>query len=157
MSQPDFSVIIDNRTGRDRRSRPTPLFSRYTFFGRRKTVRRLDDSCLHCYVDRYDLSSVLLVLVSLILCVADAFMTMYLIDNGATELNPIMEKLLGHKPFLFLLVKYSLTALGMVWLLIHKNFYPLNGTYSVQRFMVVVPILYATLILYEMTLFLSVN
>jgi hypothetical protein len=59
--------------------------------------------------------------------VIGAFLTIYLLEHGAVELNPLMNIFIEHSPVYFLLVKYFLTCSGMIWLLIHKNYYPLRG------------------------------
>jgi adenylate cyclase len=44
---------FDRRTLGDRRKKPTPFLSRYTFFGRRRTLRRKIDQEKGGYLDRY--------------------------------------------------------------------------------------------------------
>jgi len=44
---------LEERKIQDRRVRPTPAFSRYTFWGQRKALRRKADQERGGYVDRY--------------------------------------------------------------------------------------------------------
>jgi len=110
------------RKGPDRRKRPTPMLSKYTFIGRRKTVRREEDKKRHIYVDRYNMSLFLMLMAILLLGVADACLTIYHVHvNGAVEMNPVMDYFLGMSPRVFFHVKYILTAICLVVLCLHKN------------------------------------
>ena len=113
---------IPSRSGPDRRKRPTPLFSRCTFRGRRKTIRRGDDKKGHIYVDQYHPGLFLLLIVILVLGTADAFLTLYHVHvNQAVEMNPVMNFFLGLSPKIFFHVKYIITALCLIVLCLHKN------------------------------------
>ncbi|MEW6439711.1 MAG: DUF5658 family protein [bacterium] len=112
----------NRRDGPDRRRRPTPMLSRYTFGGRRKAVRRAEDKRSYIYVDQYNLGLFLFLLAILLLGVADAFLTLYHVHvNEAEEMNPFMEFFLGIGPRVFFHVKYVLTALCLIVLCLHKN------------------------------------
>ena len=50
------------------------------------------------------------VLLIMILCVADSYLTIDLVSRGAEELNPIMAYYLNQSPLLFFIVKYSITC-----------------------------------------------
>ena len=90
----------------DRRRRPTPILSRYTFFGRRKYVRREEDKQAYIYVDQYSLRTMLFMLCILLMGIADAILTLYHInENQAKELNPLMDFLLQINPHIFFNVK----------------------------------------------------
>lgn len=112
----------DNRSEPDRRKRPTPMFSRYSIRGRRKTVRRKEDRRKHLYVDRYGSSLFVMLMGILLLGVADALFTIYHVcENDAVEMNPIMDFFLGLSPKVFFHVKYILTAMCLMVLCLHKN------------------------------------
>lgn len=116
------SVPEGRRVNSDRRKSPTPIFSRYTFGGRRKGVRRKSDREKHIYVDRYGIQLFLLILAIILLGIADAFYTLYHVHvNYAIEINPIMNFLLGKSSNIFFHVKYLLTALCLIVLCLHKN------------------------------------
>lgn len=147
----------DRRTQqKDRRAKPTPLFSIYTFKGgRRIHIRRKEDRNIHYYVDLYDFPSVLAFISLIIFSVADAFFTMELISKGAKEINPIMEFCLRLGPIPFLLIKYFLTVTSLLTLLVHKNYYLLRGKLRVRTLLFCIPLLYALLIAYELLLIFS--
>jgi hypothetical protein len=55
------------------------------------------------------------------LSMVDAFLTLFLIDNGAREVNPIMAYCLSHGPSTFILIKYIITCISVLILLILSN------------------------------------
>ncbi|MBC8412761.1 hypothetical protein H8E50_03705 [bacterium] len=107
----------------DRRINPTPIISRYTFWGgRRKTVRRGEDKRKHVFVDIY--SSRLLAAIIIIMCLscADAFFTLMLIGDGkVVEANPIMAYVLEYGIMTFTLTKFFITASALIILCLFKN------------------------------------
>ena len=116
------SVEINRRGSVDRRMNPTPMLSRHTVWGRRQTVRRVEDKNQFVYVDRYNVGLFLFLLAILLLGLADALLTLYHVHvNDAKELNPIMAFFLGISPSAFFHVKSVLTALCLLVLCLHKN------------------------------------
>lgn len=111
----------ERRTTRDRRRRPTPPISRYLFRGRRK-ARRRDDDPSYYYADRLGATTWLVILSIFLFQVVDAYMTLSHLRNGAVELNPFMDYLLDQSNDLFLFVKLSVSAVGLLFLGIHRNF-----------------------------------
>lgn len=107
----------------DRRQKPTPLFSKYMFVGHRHKNRRKTDPKYDYYVDRYSMRSVLVMLIIIALCAADAAFTIYHLRRGATEINPLMNFALSLGTSYFLIFKYVLTSAGLFFLLTHKNFF----------------------------------
>lgn len=119
---PPSTIPAEKRIGLDRRKRPTPIFSRYTFFGRRGAVRREEDRSRYVYVDRYSVWLFLLILAIVVLGTADAFLTLYHVHvHNAVEANPIMRYFLGKGPNIFFNIKYILTAVCLMVLCLHKN------------------------------------
>ena len=89
-----------------------------------------------------------MVLSILVLCVCDAYFTLKIIHYGGKELNPLMIKFLDKFPEMSLLVKYLVTAICLVILLLHKNFI-LFGKIKAYFFLYVIFSLYFLLVLYE--------
>jgi hypothetical protein len=113
---------LDDRRDTDRRSRPTPIFSRYWFWGRRRGGRR-DDENENIYVDRYTPGELALVAGVLVLSVLDMVFTLVHLNAGGTEANPVMAWVLewgGHAGFRA--VKLLATFLGLGVLLVHVRF-----------------------------------
>ena len=108
--------------GEDRRKRPTPFLSRYTFLGRRRENRRLDDPQKNYYVDRLGGKYWGVVLAIMALSVFDAVCTLYQHRRGGVqEVNPLLNAVIFDS-FLFQVVKYSLTIVGILALCLHKFF-----------------------------------
>lgn len=80
----------------------------------RTSVRRMADRDRIVVFDRYRPSLVILALTVMALSLLDAVLTLTLIAQGAHELNPVMRYYLTHGPRVFLLVKYGMTALSVL-------------------------------------------
>lgn len=142
----------ERRKGQDRRAQPTRPLSLASLRGRRRHVRRAEDREIHRYVDRYDGHLVFLVIAVLLLSTTDAYLTLFIVAMGGVELNPFMAYFMERSPVNFFLVKYGLTAAGLLWLLVHKNFRILGRTVNVRTILTVIPCLYGLLVLYELFL-----
>ena len=57
-------------------------------------------------------------MLTLLLCTADALLTLTLLQRGANEANPFMQPLVGGSPLLFAMVKMGLTSGGIVMLIL---------------------------------------
>ena len=79
---------------------------------------------VNCYVDQYYDPMLFFVVLSIIIMnVLDAFFTIMLLENGnIIELNPLMAALIEKGSLYFFNVKYLLTALSLILLVVHKNF-----------------------------------
>lgn len=91
--------------------------------GKRKNIRRKDDRQKHFHVDQYNAFYFTGIVGILLLSALDALLTLFLIENGAFELNPIMAFYIQVGPYWFLAAKYALTSIGVVSLLILRNIY----------------------------------
>ncbi len=138
----------------DRRREPTPALSRYSLTGkgRRNGNRRHSDRFRHACVDRYGLHSLLVIATGLLLCIADAFFTLQLVNRGAHELNPVMSYFLRLGPGVFLAVKYAATGISLIVLLLFKNRPFWKGRIYGRHILAAVPFIYALLILWELSL-----
>jgi hypothetical protein len=137
----------DRRKESDRRKSSTRPFSKYMFKGKRRHARREEED-QNYYVDSYDAKYLALVLSILILCVFDAYFTLKIIHLGGKELNPLMIKFLDRAPEMSLFLKYVITVISLVILLMHKNFI-LFGKVKAYFFLYVIFFLYFLLVLYE--------
>ena len=146
-------IRMERRKGTDRRKAPTRPFSKYIFKGKRKQERRKEED-QNYYVDRYDAKYLALVLSILALCVFDAYFTLKILHYGGKELNPLMIKFLDRFPEISLVVKYLITVISLVILLVHKNFI-LFGKIKAYFFLYIIFSLYFILVLYEVFFFYS--
>lgn len=105
----------------DRRRVASSPFSLVVRHGRRRAARRAQDGINTC-VDLYEARWFYAAVGVLLLSCTDAALTMNLLQQGASEINPFMEWLLNMDKSLFFLVKLALTAVGVVVLVAYKNF-----------------------------------
>jgi hypothetical protein len=111
----------ESRVGGDRRRRVLPPL-RYLFAGgRRRAVRRLEDSRRIVLLDRYSPKLFAAILGILCLSLLDAVLTLYLVEHGSTELNPVMDYFLRKGPLIFTVAKYVLTCIAVIIFLVLAN------------------------------------
>ncbi len=110
------------RINSDRRRRPTPAISRFAILGGRRTIRRRGTDPATYYVDRLGGPVWLVLLAIFLFQVLDAYFTLAHLRNGGVELNPLMGRLIDWGDALFIGVKLSVSAMGLWFLGIHKNF-----------------------------------
>ena len=120
----------ERRSGQDRRDNQRPIWGRIITRGSRAHARREEDRQRIMTFDRYPRPLIIAVLTVLAMSLLDAFLTLILISQGASELNPVMHYFLGHGPEIFLLVKYGLTALSVMIIVIVKE--PLKARYRIS-------------------------
>ncbi len=113
-------------TDHSRRSQQRRRLSLATFImgirvGNRRDGRRTSDQ-LGYYVDRFESQLLYVALGIMLLSAADAMFTLHLLQMGATELNPFMDLLINIDQGLFALVKLTITAFGVIVLVIHVKF-----------------------------------
>ena len=108
------------RTGVDRRKRPTPMISRYLLRGRRRGARRAGEA-EYTYVDQPGGWMLAAFACVVGLSLLDAFYTLDLLKRGATEANPVMKLALEISDEAFVVIKTLITILGAGFLCLHKN------------------------------------
>ncbi len=113
----------DRRSGVERRQRSQFNIRSLLLGGRRKKIRRYEDSQRTFLVDQYQQSLFGIIVFILFLSAVDAILTLFLINHGAIEINPIMAFYLDFGPYTFLGVKYALTSVGVIVLLIYRNIF----------------------------------
>jgi Domain of unknown function (DUF5658) len=120
MSLPQQEDLAPGRSGTDRRRLSLRSLVYGAWRGRRVAERRTGTQA--GYVDRYPSSVVLAAVALFALAVADAYGTLVLLEAGAQEINPVMEALLQAEPAWFVPMKLAITAVGVLLLVLHKNF-----------------------------------
>jgi hypothetical protein len=119
--EPSFtSPFLDQRVIQDRRSRPTSFVSAFKF-GRRRSFRRKGED-RNQYVDRPSLRTIVLTFVIFALSTSDAILTLLHLENGAFELNPLMEQIIQSGSQSFFFIKSLGIGLIACFLAIHQNF-----------------------------------
>jgi hypothetical protein len=150
-----FNVNAERRDCCDRRTRPTPILSKYTFKGQRQCARREEEGSNY-YVDRYELRYLFVITAILVLCFADAFMTLTLMRYGGSEINPFMLALMNKDIVLALAVKYLITVFCLLFFLVHKNF-KLFGLIRIKTLIYSVLGVYAILVGMELYWYFQVH
>lgn len=136
----------EKRKFSDRRLSPTPIFSRHTLWGRRTSFRRKEDQSKGGYVDRYSSGLLLLLVVLLALNALDAVLTIFILDCGGREVNPLMGALIMYCGERFWVWKFLLVAVAVLFLCLHSQF-P-----RVKSALWMVTLIYGGLILYQVYL-----
>jgi hypothetical protein len=106
----------------DRRKRPTSPLGALRRRGRRKSPRRGEELAGNFFVDRFDALTLAMIVGLLGLTITDGVLTIELLDRNSEEINPLMAHLLGRGHHVFLAAKYILTAAGLPFLVVFKNY-----------------------------------
>jgi len=114
-------IDYNRRLGNDRRRQAGINFRLLAGNGERRTIRRQEDRNRYFFVDRYSPRLFLSILAVTLLSFIDGLLTLFLIYHGAYETNPFMAYCLKAGPLAFIAVKYALTSLGVLILLIFRN------------------------------------
>ena len=125
---------------------------RYLFFGRRKEVRRNEDNRKSYFLDHYSLRVFGIIIGIILLSLTDAMLTLYLIRNGAAEVNPVMEHFLRYGPLPFLAAKYLLTTASIVLLLIYKNVHIFGTKIRAKYLFIIIFLIFASVVIWELFL-----
>jgi hypothetical protein len=135
----------------DRRQRPTPMFSRYTLFGRRKGNRRTTDPRRNYFVDKATGANLVALILVCLLILIDTVSTLHIVRMGGGEANPIMRWMLEFSPLGFALAKLLTAVAAFVVLTVHCK-------YPVMRPLTVVLLLaYGVLVCYHVVLLLRIH
>ncbi|MEZ4647410.1 MAG: DUF5658 family protein [Candidatus Eisenbacteria bacterium] len=105
----------------DRRKRPTPRFSRYTFFGRRRRNELPGARRDGYFVDWVDGHYRTAVIALCIFIVVDALSTLHILSHGGTEVNPVMAWIIERSWIGFLVLKLLSALSALVLLSVHRH------------------------------------
>ena len=147
----DQSSEFNRRESLERRNPTLRGFIIGCFKCQRREQRR-SDSFTHYETDWYDTKLFIMALVLLFLSVADAAMTMVLLNNGAVEVNPFMNYLLGHSIHAFIYTKLALTSICILVLVAHYHS-RLFKTVKVDILLSFALTVYTLLVTYEIFLY----
>jgi len=117
-----LEVDPGERRDTDRRRRPTPRLSRYSFVGGRRRGARRAGEGVNSFVDQYGRGVWGLLLWVALMNACDSFFTLHHLQEGAIELNPVAAWMLTTGRLGFVLMKSLLITLPLVVLCLHKNF-----------------------------------
>ena len=140
-------VCIDRRT----QSLQSVIYG--VFRPRRRENRREGDD-QRFLVDWHDPGIFYVALAILVMSCMDALFTLKLLAMGGEELNPAMKVLIGSDTLTFLLVKFGLTASGVIFLIAAERIH-LFGFIQVRRILEGICVMYACLMIYEIYLLVA--
>jgi hypothetical protein len=142
----------DRRSGSDRRKKTGMNMRLLIGDGARRTIRRRADSGKIFIVDRYSPRLFIVISAILFLCVIDAFLTLFLINRGAYETNPIIAYLYHLGPYIFFIPKYALTILATFSLLMFKSVVIRKINVSTHSLLCLIAWLYIAVVVWELYL-----
>ena len=143
---------MEKRNEPDRRQEPTGAWSAFPPAGKRMANRRAAEHCRPYFVDRFSVWMLIFILMLLFASIADAALTISVLQAGGDEINPVMNHLMSYGVLAFVLGKYLLTVVGLPLLLIFKNFYLFGTRLRVGYLIPALVALYLVLIGYQVHL-----
>ena len=89
----------------------------------------------------------------LILTLVDGTMTIFLIEKGAWEANPLMRYALSRGHEFFFILKYFLTASGLLFLLLNGTRRVFKDRIIIEDIVAILIIFYEGLIIYQISIY----
>ncbi len=145
----------ERRQGADRRTHTARALLAGNFNPRRRGPRRVRDGSITS-TDWHDARWLAVAIVTLLLSVADALLTLALVQRGAFEANPLMAAFLRSDPDHFVMVKIGLTIGGVILLTLVAKVRAF-GRLPVSAILCTVLALYAGLVGYEVWLLRTIS
>jgi len=123
------------------------MLSRYTFLGRRRSMRRKHDQVQGGYVDSYS-SALFAILVLLVgLNVLDSFFTMMILDGRGLEANPVVHSVMQLHGDGFWIWKFGLVSFCLILLCLHSQFRLVRGVIIVHSSIYLLTVIYQLFLL----------
>jgi len=129
------------------------LFS--LFKRRRRDVRRIADRHIGHYVDLHEPKLLIIGVAIFVMSCMDAYFTLILLQHGAEEINPLMKLLIDIDITLFIKTKIAVTAVCIVFIIAHKNFWLLKNKIKVRSVLSATMVMYLVLINYQIGMLIS--
>ena len=148
---------LDRRSGRDRRQRGIPSVRDLLVYRRRRTLRRAEDRRRFALLDHYGASTGVAFTAVLVLSVTDAFLTLFLLSRGAVEVNPVMAYFININEHAFIWVKYGLTVLGVVIVLLLNYAFMQRFRLHVRRLLNCFVLIFALIVAWEIYLVIRIT
>jgi hypothetical protein len=157
MEDPSAQERADTSAGNlrsvgDRRRKTLPPLRYLVAGGRRRRVRRLEDSHRIVLLDRYSPKLLAAILGILVLSLLDAALTLYLVEHGASELNPVMDYFLKKGPLIFTVTKYLLTCIAVLIFLALANSIVPRSNFKAKKLFPYALIAFGGVVVWELVL-----
>ena len=146
------TIVLSNRSGKDRRTKSGFNIRSLLFGGKRETIRRKEDTKRIFYVDHYSPGLFFTIVSILILSVIDALLTLSLLNHGAYEINPMMAYFLKFGPYPFFASKYLLTIVPVICLLMFRDTVVRVIKISARSLLYVIVVFYLAVVVWELHL-----
>ena len=150
------TIILSNRSGKDRRTKSGFNIRSLLFGGKRETIRRQEDKKRIFYVDHYSSGLFFIIVSILFLCVIDALLTLSLLNHGAYETNFVMAFFLKFGPYTFFIFKYLLTILPVICFLMYRNIVIRIIKISTRTVLHIMAVFYIAVVAWELYLISNV-
>lgn len=122
-----------------------------TTHGRRSGPRRQDAAFSILAHDRLPTKWVIAGIMAVGLSGLDALITLFILANGGSEVNPVMDAVIGTDLITFASLKMGLTSCGMLSLLLYARYRFLN-LFQVSKLIWGAALLYVMLLGYEVSI-----
>jgi len=141
------------RPDRRRQTIKSILYSAFQHKRRRSYRREIDAQAI--VLDWYEPKLFVIAMAIILMSCLDALFTPKLLWMGGEEINWFMRSLLEHNAQLFLIVKYTITAVGVIFLVAFSRMSVLK-VLRVRNVLSIMCGIYATLMLYELYLLVAI-
>ncbi len=115
----------------------------------RITSRRESDATGGYYADTITTTTFILASVFCVMCASDTLLTLFILNSGGVELNPIMRYFLEIDTTWFISTKITVSLACLIFLVLHERF-SLFKIIHVKNILFVITVGYICLILYEL-------
>jgi len=146
---------VGQRKGEDRRVNHWPSLKWFLFGGRRAHIRREEDRKQIRFLDRYPATIFGPAILIISLSVLDAILTIYLLSHGAVEVNPVMNFCLQKGPTFFIIIKYFITSLAVVLLVIFNHTFLHNARINTRVIVPFIICIFSAVVVWELYLIIG--
>jgi len=146
----EMRVAADSAPRSDRRKPSLRSFIYGAFNPRRRRFRREEDAN-YTFLDWHPRHLLVVATLVMVLSVIDGLFTVYLINAGLQELNPVLAPLVHGDPVAFALIKIAFTGVGVITLVISAHARLWRG-FKVSRIFYALLVGYSSVIIYELYL-----
>ncbi|UCD77990.1 MAG: hypothetical protein JSW26_21660 [Desulfobacterales bacterium] len=145
-------IDSDRRSGADRRKRVWFNIRILVGDGNRRSFRRKEDRDRIFLVDQYSPVLFMTIVAILFLCAIDALLTLFLLNHGAYETNPIMAYLLNIGPYFFFIPKYGITLIATAGLFLFRGVVLRRLNVNTHSLLFLIAWFYAAVVTWELYL-----
>ena len=118
----------------------------------RRSIRRQEDQGRIFFVDQYSPKLFVTIVGIFFLSVIDALLTLYLLNHGAYETNPLMAYMLNHGHYAFIIFKYGLTIIATCALFMFRGVVIRKLNVTTHSFLYLASWLYLAIVGWELYL-----